>query len=1099
MGKKLNQKQKEAVEYLEGPLLVLAGPGTGKTQLLSEKIAYILKNTDTLPENILAVTFTEAGAQNMRRRLEQVIGVEAEKINIGTYHAFGADILRQYKNHNPKYQRLLDENVGEVAQFQIIKEIKENLPALDPLRANSVGEILGVISRAKAARLTSEELEIIAEVNKRDSLEIKEKIQGLMAKLVPRMKLDLALEEVYQPLLDILTQYNGAIVKGIKKEAELFAKELAKAIEKAKAGEKPSIQPLTKWKKENLALDRTGRYELKNVVANMKLASIAEVMGEYNKVLEKNGWYDFNDMIEEAILAMRDDEGFRLTLSENYQFILLDEFQDTNPSQFEIIKLLTAYEKPIVMAVGDDDQAIFAFQGASASNLVDFKEHYGAKIITLKQNYRSTKEILEFSRKIADQIDDSFAKTQGEDKNLTAERDAEILGGETEPKTSRYEFLTSDDEYSFVAKRIKELVDEGEDPREIAVITPKHKGIAPIIPYLKAENLAVAYEKRENILEEERIMEIVQLCRLVNEIATGKDSSHLLVGVMMANFWEISPVEVLKAVEAARLEHKNLYLSILENSDEKFVRFKEVVAELVKIATLAPLELFLDKLTGVTEVKEGLKSPFLEFYGGKEDFSTFDLYNKLAVLRAKMREYLPKEGLRLADFISFVDDYNEAQVQILNTSPYQDSERSVQVMTAHKSKGLEFKYVFLVNVDNLRWGKSGGNKDKLVLPKNLSQIKPVGKTANEQLRLLFVAITRAKYALVMTNSVKDFAGKIPKRLEYLNEWEDEKGEVQSEFLAKKKVEKIEIAGEKKTDLRYFWLERFIGEEPDLRQILLKKQENYRLSASDLKSFVDLKYAGPMSFFESRIMGLPREPESVSIILGNLLHLVFEKIVNADIELEEAKKILADELSKKELEEKDEKYILDKGAAAIEASLQEFKELFLIKNQDETELKLKAEVDFYRSNVSYKGVRITGKIDLIKIDKNNKEIEVYDYKTGKYSDKGWGSEWSLMGHALQLEFYKLLVENSLEFKGYKVEKGAILFVSPDEKGEVFKKDYKFDLFKNGEFEQLVEAVYGQVKSLEFLDREELRLYKNKEAGLKEIKEFIKMLIEEKVNL
>ena len=123
----LNQKQKEAVEYLEGPLLVLAGPGTGKTQLLSEKVAYILKNVDVGPENILCLTFTESGALNMRERLKMIVGQEGAKVNIGTYHAFGSDILAQYKNYSEDYDRRLDAAIDEVTQFKIVKAIQDDL------------------------------------------------------------------------------------------------------------------------------------------------------------------------------------------------------------------------------------------------------------------------------------------------------------------------------------------------------------------------------------------------------------------------------------------------------------------------------------------------------------------------------------------------------------------------------------------------------------------------------------------------------------------------------------------------------------------------------------------------------------------------------------------------------------------------------------------------------------------------------------------------------------------------------------------------------------------------------------------------------------
>ena len=141
---------------------------------------------------------------------------------------------------------------------------------------------------------------------------------------------------------------------------------------------------------------------------------------------------------------MKQDAGFKASLTYQNQFILLDEFQDTNPSQFAIIKELTDYEKPLVMAVGDDDQAIYEFQGALSTNLSDFQNHYKANVISLTENYRSTQEILEFSHHIIEQASDRFA-----DKELTAHKD-------NPPKSQifRHEFLSSDMEYEFVADEI---------------------------------------------------------------------------------------------------------------------------------------------------------------------------------------------------------------------------------------------------------------------------------------------------------------------------------------------------------------------------------------------------------------------------------------------------------------------------------------------------------------------------------------------------------------------------------------------------------------------------------------------------------------------
>ena len=169
---KLNQAQQSAVEYLDGPLLVLAGPGTGKTQLLSSRVEYILKNTDTNPENILCITFTENGAMNMRERLTSIIGQAARKINIHTYHAFGSDILSAYKNYAETFDRILDSPIDTVAQYKIINEILEDLPARDILKTANVNDVCDTIKSAKDSRLTADDLATIASVNLEESAEL---------------------------------------------------------------------------------------------------------------------------------------------------------------------------------------------------------------------------------------------------------------------------------------------------------------------------------------------------------------------------------------------------------------------------------------------------------------------------------------------------------------------------------------------------------------------------------------------------------------------------------------------------------------------------------------------------------------------------------------------------------------------------------------------------------------------------------------------------------------------------------------------------------------------------------------------------------------
>ena len=204
----LNTKQKEAVEYLEGPLLVLAGPGTGKTQLLSSKVAYILKNTDTNPENILCMTFTESGAMNMRERLKKLVGSDGAKVNVATYHAFGSEILAQYKNYSEDYDRKLDAAIDEVTQFKIVKNIQENLDGKDILRGDPVKDIISVISSAKSAGLTDKDLAKIAKQNLEDSEVLSKAISPLLKNVVPR-KFRESYDRAYQPIYEILKDFEG--------------------------------------------------------------------------------------------------------------------------------------------------------------------------------------------------------------------------------------------------------------------------------------------------------------------------------------------------------------------------------------------------------------------------------------------------------------------------------------------------------------------------------------------------------------------------------------------------------------------------------------------------------------------------------------------------------------------------------------------------------------------------------------------------------------------------------------------------------------------------------------------------------------------------
>ncbi|MBR5621241.1 ATP-dependent helicase [Candidatus Saccharibacteria bacterium] len=1096
----LNKAQKDAVEYLDGPLLVIAGPGTGKTQLLSSKVEYILKNTDAGPENILCLTFTESGAANMRDRLLSMIGQGASKVHIHTYHAFGSTILAEYKNYAEHFDRNLDSAIDNVTQYKIIKEIQDSLDPFDIMKSANVSDIIDTISSAKSARLSGHDLEAIAVNNIETTEQLNPKLNEILQNVKRGMKFDVGLSEVYLPIAQTLAEFTtpDPICGNIEKEANFLLLELNSIIKAEQEKEKPSISPLTTWKNKRFELDDAGNYRLSNRIANKKLLSLAKIMQKYEADLEASGLYDFADMIQQAIKILSEDEGFKLTLEERYQYILLDEFQDTNAAQAELIFKLTDYEKPIVMAVGDDDQAIFAFQGANVSNIHDFVSHFNARTITMLENYRSESPVLDLSYQIREQIEDSFAKNQKIDKRLVAHKKGSA-------NISRHEFIESSAEYHWVASEIKKLIDAGVSQKEIAVITPKHKYVAPFLPYLKSyPGINIAYEKRDNLFEDQRVHEIITISRFVNELSLGKNPAHLLFEILSFPFLEIPPIDAIRAVNNVPRKFSLDYL--LESKNERIQNFGLFISHLTAKAATSPLELFLDYLIGVTAYDGDKHSNFLKYYTESgDDFSTFEMYENLAVLREAISRHSQKSILKLADFITFVDDYEAANAPLSNTSPYQDSADSVQILTAHKSKGLEFEYVFLIATDDRAWGNAKGNNNMLALPQNLIGIRHTGITEDEKLRLFFVAITRAKSNLILTNSIKDFSDKNPARLQYLGEYEqkDEQGNtiVVSPYLPEASRNVILHYqnlpdDQKRSDLVTAWISSYKHLTGELREVLTKRLENYKLTATDLTSFIDIAYGGPRAFYERKILRAPDESYSESLTFGNLIHACFEKVTNDKLSDEDALKFYEQELSQAAVPDEDIEDLRERGLKSLEASLKKFGSLLRDENA-------RAEVnlahDHITLNVNLNGktvnVPLTGKIDHIHIDPEAKTIEIYDFKTSGFKDNKWDSHPTLFKYKLQLGFYKLLLNLSPEYSKYEVKKAHILFVVPDSlDAKVHDKVYEYNDKDEELLRKLLGAVYTHIQTLDFIDDPELFVEPKKDARTRDILDFIQLLLD-----
>lgn len=1160
----LNAKQQAAVEYLEGPLLVLAGPGTGKTQLLSKKVEYILKNTDTDPSMILCITFTDAGAKNMKDRLRSMIGQTADQIDIMTFHSFGQKILSLYSHYSDKPQRVFSNPIEEVVQTKIISELQNNLPTSYIIKnVRDPKELLKAISKFKVAKLSPEEMRQIAAKNESEikalELALSPILQNLPARAAGKDIFNILTETVYIPLLQKLGELksDSPIVQNVYSITTILYEKIYALLEAEQNSEKPSVSPLNTFIKKYFSKDQAGNYKFSDTASNKRLSEIAELYESYQKYLTEHDLYDFNDMIEAPINFLEQDIDFRRKIAQNYLYIMVDEYQDTNPSQTRLLELIAdEQESPAVMAVGDDDQSIYEFQGARASSLIHFKNHFDAKVIVLTDNYRSTTEILQFSRKIADQLEESFIKNETMQRSLNVEntvttelkkeliaiRNNEILKASpedstfeqniysaedvTDPKSlsnnftqnsfiERHQFINQDAEYYWVAKRVHQLIQAGAKPSDIGILFPKHALATPLIPYLrKYPEINISYERTENILENQQIYELTTLCRFIAMLANGENPAFMLPEILSFDFWDIPSDDMIMSIQSIE-RNKRTALKILQSYHDNplYANLAAFFSELAKKSFSLPLEFFLDILTGVTPIELKINnqnisftSPFLSFYT-KDLYSkaTFDLYNRLNLLRNAILSRTEKSKLRLHDLIQLLNDFTDTNTPITEQTFYKDSDDSVSLMTAHKSKGLEFKHVFLISANQSGWD-SANRPPSIPLPLNLDFIGESRNTPDGKKRLLFVAITRAAKTLTITSSkYADEAGKESKPLSFLDEKviQNEAGDyLSSPFIPNGRVSEHNdqlTDTEKASAIRRTWLIKLLNPSEKLKPILLEKVRDFRLSASHISSFIRLTYSGPLAFYQQSILHAPQDTsDSISLVYGNLIHHVFEEITNNNITKEEAIDFYLNEAKEQDLLEEDIETLIERGRDELPLAIDAFEHILRAPGA-------KAEVDFSKEKLNFEGIPVTGKIDHINIDEEHKTIDLYDFKTSTISDKDtWQNKESLFIYQFQLLFYRMLLKLSKTYHNYTVRSMNLLFTSPNrretidsETGKIHSIELTEDIVANMPvtFEELIHAVYYQITSLDFLDSDSpANAIDLEEPKLNDIKEFCKTLVD-----
>lgn len=964
---KLNSAQREAVDAVEGPVMVVAGPGTGKTQILTLRIANILKKTDTVPSSILALTFTESGVTSMRRRLAEIIGSPAYSVVISTFHGFCNDVIKNYPEQFPRI--VGSQSITEVDQINILEEAIGELP-LQNLKP--FGEPMYYL-RA-----------ILSGIN-----ELKREGVGV-----------------------------EQFAETIKKEKKNFETipDLYYASGAHKGKMKGKYQDILKRIKKNEDLIQVYRY--------------------YQAALEKAKLYDYSDMIMEVLQALSKNPDLLLILQEQHQYILVDEHQDTNTAQNKIIELLCNFHpNPNVFVVGDEKQAIFRFQGASLENFLYFKKLYPeARLVILDENYRSTQMILDSAHSV-----------------ISGEKKLKANAPHENKKIQLYAFSRPEAELYFLAKDIKEKVEQGVEAHEIAVLYRDNRDVFPVAKMLEKFGVPFSIESDQDILGDVDVKKIIFLLRAIHEFG----SQDALAEAMHIDFLGIDPLDIYKIIQYANKSKISLYevVSRKEVLDSLALAKEEKITEFYK--NLSGWKI-ASRNKGLTDFFEELvrESGFLAYaLAHKQPISLLDKLNSLFDEVRGLAER--HKGYGLKDFLEYIDTLQAHNVLVKKSLSSHLAEQ-VRLMTAHKSKGLEFEYVYIVNAFDGHWGNKR-RPDYLPLPAHLFSL--TGDTVSEadenddERRLFYVALTRAKKGVAITYAKENANKREQLPSQFI-------GEITADFIEVKDAEQYEreFAAQKEI---LFAPSRISGVDIKNKEFVSELFLHNGLAVTALNNYLEC----PWKYFYTNLFRIPKAP-SKHQMYGIAVHAAMKDFFDAFKERTPEKDLLLNTfrhyLNLQPLDEKDLNEALEKGQKALGGYYENYHASF----------RTHVLTEFNISGILLTPeIRLTGKIDKIEILNDAKEVNVVDYKTGKPKTRGEieGSTKNSNGDMKrQLVFYNLLLDR-FENGKFKMVGGDIDFIEPDEKGRYKKEGFMVMKEEIAELEELIKKVAGEILNLEFWDK------------------------------
>jgi DNA helicase-2/ATP-dependent DNA helicase PcrA len=962
----LNSRQREAVDAIDGPVMVIAGPGTGKTKILTLRIANILARTDTPPEAVLALTFTESGAAEMKGRLAAIIGHDAYRVTVTTFHSFCNNVIQEYPDAFGPLAGAA--SMTEADQAVILQELIDTTAGLELLRPVNAPDlylkaVLGSISTLKLEGITPDRLQAIATSEERAVMNA-----------------------------DDLYHEKGAY-KGRMK----------------------------------------GMYEdaLKHVA---KLRELATLYGAYQDALRARRVYDYNDMVMEVARALESDEQLRLILQERHQYILVDEHQDTNNAQNKVIELLASFwERPNLFIVGDEKQAIYRFQGASLENFHYFKTKYpDVKLIELEHNYRSSQLILDAAQGIRPSAGDGLRS-----------------GVEREDAPIRLLSLSAPPvQYFTVARMVQSQLEAGVAPDAIAVLYRDNADGQALAEYF--DRLAIPYgmSSQADALADPYLHQLILILDVLRQFGVAGPLYLLLHAPVMG----IDPLDVYKLLEFCRKGRNPFDVMrspalMHEAGIDGAARMQQLSAQLASWSRASQQPEAAEALERVVR-ESGVLAAIVA------DVDAPDSLSKLHALYDMLKAHIQRDRtLALSKFATHLEFLRARGIAVTAGTGGMLPGR-VRLMTAHKSKGLEFDHVYLIDCVDGHWG-SRVRRQLIKLPQAVYLKSKTAITSDEpddeDRNLFYVALTRARRDVVITMSQTGEDGKQLLPARYI-------ADIRPALITQPDTAPFESAWTAGSDMRF-------GERP--ARTPQSKDKAYLndlfarqgLSVTALNHYLDC----PWSYFYTSLLRIPEAP-SFALMYGNAVDRAltdyFDKLKDGTKGTREELVALFEAfITHQPLQDADLQTALKRGRTALAGYYDTYHATW--KSNVINQLRIPAVA-------LANDVTINGKIDKVELLDASGAVLVTDYKTGKTKSRAQiaGTVKDGDGNYLrQLTFYKLLLDRWQDGK-YRMHEGVIDFVEPDARGKYRREVFVIPPVAVKELEQEIQRVADEIRTLAF---------------------------------